>query len=104
MKTSVVMTRKMGEFDVNQRTKDGMFNATDLLKQWNSILQNKDKRISDFLNNNSTKEFIEALSESHKEKSPDADYQAFTKVKGRATKNGKTPDNVCFRAKVCLCY
>ena len=27
MKTNVTMTRKMGNFDVFQRTSDGMFNA-----------------------------------------------------------------------------
>ena len=35
MKTSVIMIRKMGDFDVHQRTKDGYFNATTRLKQWN---------------------------------------------------------------------
>ena len=28
------MTRKMGGFEVHQRTKDSMFNATSLLNQW----------------------------------------------------------------------
>lgn len=40
------MTRKMGNFDVHQRTKDGMFNATALLEQWNR-LNPKDKRFLD---------------------------------------------------------
>lgn len=35
MKTNNVILRPMGEFKVAQRTKDGMFNATALLKQWN---------------------------------------------------------------------
>ncbi len=35
MKTSVNMLRPMGEYTVTQRTKDSMFNATDLMKQWN---------------------------------------------------------------------
>lgn len=26
----------MGPFEVAQRTKDGMFNATELLRQWNA--------------------------------------------------------------------
>ncbi len=37
MKTNQEMIRPMGNFNVIQRTKDGMFNATDLLKQWNSF-------------------------------------------------------------------
>ena len=35
MKTNVNMIRTMGNFNVTQRTKDGFFNATELLKQWN---------------------------------------------------------------------
>lgn len=60
MKTSVNMVRKMGDFDVTQRTKDGMFNANGLAKQWNqSSGQRKD--VSDFLRLSSTSEMIEAL-------------------------------------------
>lgn len=33
MKTNVNMVRKLDRFDVIQRTKDGMFNATALLTQ-----------------------------------------------------------------------
>lgn len=63
MKTSVVMIRKMGSFDVQQRTKDQMFNATSLLTQFNKGKRGT-KDISSFLVKKSTKEFIEALSES----------------------------------------
>lgn len=35
------MIRKMGDFDVTQRTKDGFFNATALLKQWNNVVGNQ---------------------------------------------------------------
>ena len=66
MKTNVVMTRKMGNFDVSQRTKDGMFNGTLLLSQWNkSIGANGRKgiRVDDFLNLESTKQFLNALNE-----------------------------------------
>jgi len=60
MKTSVTMIRKMGEFKVEQRSKDGMFNATILLKQWNKSSGMK-KEIKDFLSNAGTKEFLEVL-------------------------------------------
>ena len=60
MKTNVVMVRKMGVFDVNQRTKDGMFNANSLLKQWNIANESK-KEIKDYFDNKSTQEFIEVL-------------------------------------------
>ena len=53
MKTSVTMKRKMGIFDVFQRTSDGMFNATELLKQWNLNTQNygdlKKKDMDDYI-------------------------------------------------------
>ncbi len=57
MKTNQVMTRKMGQFEVMQRTSDGMFNATTLLKQWNGTMGMK-KEMGDYFENHSTKEFI----------------------------------------------
>lgn len=62
MKTSVTMLRKMGNFDVYQRTNDGMFNANSLLKQWNNSQGLKrGKEVNDFLKLDKTKEFISAL-------------------------------------------
>lgn len=61
MKTNQNLIRKMGEFEVTQRTSDGMFNATELMKQWNSTNGSK-KEIKHFLEENrNTQEFIEAL-------------------------------------------
>ena len=54
------MTRPLGKFEVYQRTRDGMFNATSLLAQWNKA-KNSNKRIQDFFENQNTKDFIEAL-------------------------------------------
>jgi hypothetical protein len=59
MKTNVVMLRKMGQFDVKQRTKDGYFNATDLLRQW--CVNNERKDIDQFLRLEQTKIFMEVL-------------------------------------------
>ena len=62
MKQNVVMIRKMGDFDVSQRTKDGMFNANSLLKQWNASQGLKrGKEVNDFLKSDKTKEFVSAL-------------------------------------------
>ena len=81
MKTNQNMIRKMGNFDVIQRTKDGFFNATSLLKQWNEVVRNvnlndinfdqsnenlnrgnsphlKEKDIKEFFSNKSTQEYI----------------------------------------------
>ena len=62
MKTNQIMVRPMGCFSVEQRTKDGMFNATSLLKQWNES-SGQQKQIAHFFENENTKEFIEALME-----------------------------------------
>ncbi len=59
MKTNQEMIRKMGEFNIIQRTNDGYFDANALLSQWNR--GNKRKRMVDFKNSKSTIEFIEAL-------------------------------------------
>jgi hypothetical protein len=62
MKTNVVMVRRMGDFDVHQRTKDSMFNANSLLKQWNdSQGLKRGKEVNDFLKLDKTKEFVCAL-------------------------------------------
>lgn len=60
MKTNQLMIRKMGEFEVTQRTKDGLFNATALLKQWNESIGMK-KTVKDFFSNKNTKEFLQVL-------------------------------------------
>lgn len=60
MKTNQVLTRKMGDFDVLQRTSDGMFNATVLLKQWNGFSGQK-KQMIHYTENASTSEFVNAL-------------------------------------------
>jgi len=53
------ITIKMGNYYVIQRTKDGMFNATDLLRQFNE--DNKEKHLEHFLKAQSTKEYISVL-------------------------------------------
>lgn len=60
MKTNVNIIRKLNEFDVIQRTKDSMFDATSLLNQWNKQSGQK-KVIGHYFENDSTKEFIKAL-------------------------------------------
>lgn len=51
----------MGSFDVKQRTKDGMFNATELVKQWNKVEGNPKRDLSKFWEQRQTKEFLEVL-------------------------------------------
>lgn len=52
------MIRKMGNFNVTQRTKDSFFNATELLKQWNSVEFNPGRDLSRFWEQQNTKMFI----------------------------------------------
>ena len=42
------MIRKMGDFEVIQRTKDGFFNATALLEQWNKSNPNEKRALDNF--------------------------------------------------------
>lgn len=60
MKTNQVLNRAMGNFYVTQRTSDGMFNATELIKQWNDN-SGMQKKLDHFFENNSTKDFIDAI-------------------------------------------
>lgn len=61
MKTNQNLIRKMGEFDVIQRTSDGMFNATTLLKAWNISGNGSKKEMGDYFATKSTDEYITAL-------------------------------------------
>ncbi len=61
------MIRKMGNYDVSQRTKDGMFNATSLMKQWNESKGGSKKEMGDFFRTKSTKEFIEVIESDSKD-------------------------------------
>ena len=96
MVTNQLMVRKMGDFDVIQRTEDGYFDANALLIQWNGIDWNPKRQMSRFLESPKTKEFIEALKcdESQIAKMQHANNQPFTIIKGKNTKNGKTVDKV----------
>ena len=100
MKTNADMVRPMGDLKVIQRTKDGMFNATDLLKQWNAMVLNtqnsgyvkgaknqsvikpqnsgylKPKDLDDFFAAKGVKDFIEALVEEEKLNGENSPYLA----------------------------
>jgi antitoxin component of MazEF toxin-antitoxin module len=85
------MTRPMGQFHVEQRTKDGYFNATSFVKQWNLHTQNsgdvKKKEIKEYLENKSTQEFLSALI---KEENLDGGNSPYVTSKARADRGGGT--------------
>lgn len=87
MKTSVNMLRKIGDFEMTQRTKDGYFDANTLLRKWNKNKDNPERAMSRFIDSPKTKEFILELSQN-------ANLQGgiIQQVKGRNTKKGKTLD------------
>lgn len=85
MKTNQVLTRKMGEFNVYQRTSDGYFNANALLRQWNSVEGNSERSMKRFLDSPKTNEFIEALirDESQRAKMQSPNIKVVNSVKSR---------------------
>lgn len=89
MKQNVVMIRKMGNFEISQRTKDGMFNATSLVKEWNK--KNKRKDVSEFLSNKNTEEFIEALIEDENLNTGNPVFKTHTVIKGKYGGTWMTP-------------
>ncbi len=90
MKTNQNLIRKMGEFDVTQRTQDGMFNANALLQQWNKKNGNTRRRMDDFLDSQNTKAFIETIKEQESEGRNFAipDNQIVTKGRARTLSSG----------------
>lgn len=74
MKTNQVMIRKMGDFDVSQRTKDGMFNATALLKQWNAQDGVAQRKLDNYFASTKTTEFINTIIEREKLNTPKMVY------------------------------
>ena len=87
MITNQLMLRKMGDFDVIQRTKDGYFEANSLLSQWNNVKDNPRRDMNKYLSSYKTIEFINVI-KSKSQKSELAYYQAVIIKKGKAMKNG----------------
>lgn len=89
------MVRKMGNFDVLQRTKDGYFDANILLTQWNFKKENPKRKMIEFLESPKTQVFINEIElEIHSRDSEHGEFSAFVIKKGRNTINGKTKDEV----------
>lgn len=91
MKTNQNLIRKMGEFDVIQRTSDGYFDANALLSFWNKTEGNKRRRMDDFLNSSNTNEFITALleEESQRRNFATPEYQLVIRGRAKTDKTGK---------------
>lgn len=90
MKTNQEMVRYIDSFSVVQRTSDGYFDGTELLRQWNNVEGNPRRQMSKFLESDNTSEFLKALAEdeSHRAKMLIGENQLLIKVKGRIEKGG----------------
>lgn len=106
MKSNQEMVRRIEKFSVTQRTSDGFFDGSELLRQWNSVDGNSKREMKKFLDSPSTQEFLTALAiDENERKSPISKMRygdnqqvkttdLIIMVKGRNTKSGKTPDKV----------
>lgn len=83
MKINQEMTRYIDSFPAIQRTSDGYFDGSELLRQWNNVEGNPRRRMSEFVDSPKTKEFLKALAidESHRSKFYIAENQFVIKVK-----------------------
>ena len=71
MKSNQEMVRRIEKFSVTQRTSDGFFDGSELLRQWNSVNGNSKREMKKFLDSPSTKEFLTALAiDENERKSP----------------------------------
>lgn len=84
MKTNQILKRPMGDFSILQRTSDGMFNATQLLKQWNEI-STTERKMDNFFKLKGTESFIKTIVERENLHTPKLVY-----VKSKASRGENT--------------
>jgi hypothetical protein len=63
MVTNQIIKRPMGVFVVEQRTKDGMFNATALMKDWNKTNPDEKRDIDNFWKSTNLTELMSEIAE-----------------------------------------
>lgn len=99
MKTNQVMLRKMGVFEVQQRTSDGYFDGAALLYQWKQTNPKCRDTVKDFIEQSKVQTFLSELEKemgdnAQPQKWDMANLQSVVLIKGRNTKNGRTKDQV----------
>lgn len=63
MKSNQEMVRKIENFSVTQRTSDGFFDGSELLRQWNAVDGYQQRKMNEYLffkNNNRIYELLRA--------------------------------------------
>lgn len=88
MKTNQEMVRYIDNLSVIQRTSDGYFDGGELLRQWNSVKGNEQRKMDEFLLAKRTGDFIDALIAEERENglgenSPKIDNQVVKKSKAK---------------------
>lgn len=81
------MRRPLASFTVEQRTKDGMFNATALLKQWNEQEGVAQRKLDNYFASSKTVEFIQTIMDREKLDTP---KMVYVKSKARNDRGGGT--------------
>ena len=81
------MKRQLGNFVVEQRTKDAFFNATSLLKQWNDQPGVSQRSMDKYFESSKTVEFIRTIMERENLHTP---KMVYVKSKARADRGGGT--------------
>lgn len=87
MKTNQIMKRNLANFTVEQRTKDGFFCATELLKQWNEQEGVSQRKLDNYFSSSKTAEFIQTIMDREKLDTPKLVY---VKSKARVDNGGGT--------------
>lgn len=88
MKTNKTMIRPMGEFNILQRTDNRMFNATQLLDQWNRANPDNQRRLDKFWDSTHLPELMEEIV---RNEYPDVDLTSYSKKKGLKKSKFNTP-------------
>ena len=99
MKTNVSMIRKMGNFDIIQRTSDGYFDGNALMSQWKKENRNNRDSVSDFLQQKKVQEFMDCLekdlgNEAQSQKWDMGNCKSIRRIKGKNTDKGRTMDKI----------
>ena len=102
MKTNVIMTRPMGQFEVLQRTSDGYFDGNALLAQWKREHNTCKDSMKDFFDQKKVQSFIAELEDELGEFCAPQKWdmqnlvvlKSVKYMKGRNTHNGRAKDQV----------
>lgn len=99
MKTTKIMKRQMGDYEVLQRTSDSYFDGNALLQQWKHAHPKCKDSIKDFLDQRKVKDFIQYLQDdlrlqAQPQKGDMVETQIIKYDRGNNSSNGRIADKV----------